>query len=208
MNRGSGGLAVVIPFERMASMRPRFMNRGSAMSGDGGNVSAWGFNEAPIHESGKSDWSSPCPSKRRRFNEAPIHESGKSVIHGRVLLPATGFNEAPIHESGKFLGNCSDGCLREASMRPRFMNRGSGPDGIGLALGRVASMRPRFMNRGSETQFGQKSEPCGASMRPRFMNRGSQIVYPNELASVPASMRPRFMNRGSAPAGSQRVKLD
>ena len=35
------------------------------------------------------------------FNEAPIHESGKS---GRAIRRATsraGFNEAPIHESGK-----------------------------------------------------------------------------------------------------------
>ena len=40
----------------------------------------------------------PDPSS---FNEAPIHESGKSRMH----LPASGmplpFNEAPIHESGK-----------------------------------------------------------------------------------------------------------
>ena len=39
--------------------------------------------------------------------------------------PRPGFNEAPIHESGKL----GDGELgrdrRRASMRPRFMNRGS-----------------------------------------------------------------------------------
>ena len=36
------------------------------------------------------------------FNEAPIHESGK--VSARVLRGtcfAVGFNEAPIHESGK-----------------------------------------------------------------------------------------------------------
>ena len=37
-----------------------------------------GFNEAPIHESGKSSSSGGDPSRRSRFNEAPIHESGKS----------------------------------------------------------------------------------------------------------------------------------
>ena len=41
----------------------------------------------------------------------------------------SGFNEAPIHESGK----CQDGfapCREQwrASMRPRFMNRGSSPE--------------------------------------------------------------------------------
>ena len=59
------------------------------------------------------------------------------------------FNEAPIHESGKWRLRRVYKPDRSASMRPRFMNRGSGqreadPD---LAIG--ASMRPRFMNRGS-----------------------------------------------------------
>ena len=35
------------------------------------------------------------------FNEAPIHESGKSRTAGRADPRRTGFNEAPIHESGK-----------------------------------------------------------------------------------------------------------
>ena len=39
--------------------------------------------------------SSPC------FNEAPIHESGKSDIDGKSRPIRCGFNEAPIHESGK-----------------------------------------------------------------------------------------------------------
>ena len=53
------------------------MNRGSD---DRPERTAWkslGFNEAPIHESGKSD-PRRCPFRRGpRFNEAPIHESGK-----------------------------------------------------------------------------------------------------------------------------------
>ena len=39
----------------------------------------------------------------------------------------TRFNEAPIHESGKFNEAYAESTKRiEASMRPRFMNRGSG----------------------------------------------------------------------------------
>ena len=38
------------------------------------------------------------------FNEAPIHESGKSLGPLPVLVLMHGFNEAPIHESGKSQG--------------------------------------------------------------------------------------------------------
>ena len=36
------------------------------------------------------------------FNEAPIHESGKSFTHIPLFRYPPSFNEAPIHESGKF----------------------------------------------------------------------------------------------------------
>ena len=36
-----------------------------------------------------------------RFNEAPIHESGKSMALTAANSTESGFNEAPIHESGK-----------------------------------------------------------------------------------------------------------
>ena len=36
-----------------------------------------------------------------RFNEAPIHESGKSFRPADSLALSARFNEAPIHESGK-----------------------------------------------------------------------------------------------------------
>ena len=39
-------------------------------------------------------------------------------------------------------------CL-PASMRPRFMNRGSASDDFHVDVELLASMRPRFMNRGS-----------------------------------------------------------
>ena len=60
-----------------------------------------------------------------RFNEAPIHESGKSRRSGPSSRRGDCFNEAPIHESGKLdaTRGSKRGCY--ASMRPRFMNRGS-----------------------------------------------------------------------------------
>ena len=54
------------------------------------------------------------------------------------------------------------------------MNRGSGPSqGHGSGY-RFASMRPRFMNRGSVGLGMLYPAPIFASMRPRFMNRGSR----------------------------------
>ena len=55
MNRGSQPRADHAPLPQAASMRPRFMNRGSAIQRAPSDESADGFNEAPIHESGKSD---------------------------------------------------------------------------------------------------------------------------------------------------------
>ena len=49
-----------------------------------------------------------------------------STVRPCLILPeASGFNEAPIHESGKYGPAPSLGADRRASMRPRFMNRGS-----------------------------------------------------------------------------------
>ena len=78
MNRGSLQLTPVGLRALAASMRPRFMNRGSDAGRSRIARNQGGFNEAPIHESGK--FRSP-PTRRipaNRFNEAPIHESGKS----------------------------------------------------------------------------------------------------------------------------------
>jgi len=76
-------------------------------------------------------------------------------------LAKTGFNEAPIHESGK-----------------------SG-SGVGLPVGCPgASMRPRFMNRGSPRPADLQAAEGRASMRPRFMNRGSMRLPPPEPSPV------------------------
>ena len=54
------------------------MNRGSPVPAADPGFAPRGFNEAPIHESGKSRDLDRRRPLRRRFNEAPIHESGKS----------------------------------------------------------------------------------------------------------------------------------
>ena len=59
------------------------------------------------------------------FNEAPIHESGKSSTRTSSRRTTPRFNEAPIHESGKFESRYESLADQAASMRPRFMNRGS-----------------------------------------------------------------------------------
>ena len=90
-------------------------------------MAAPSFNEAPIHESGKSTIFAYNEIAFRRFNEAPIHESGKYERQADRAHGEARFNEAPIHESGKCLVQIvlvSDEI--DASMRPRFMNRGSG----------------------------------------------------------------------------------
>ena len=53
MNRGSGAHGLESEVPEVASMRPRFMNRGSPGEKASQADSRSGFNEAPIHESGK-----------------------------------------------------------------------------------------------------------------------------------------------------------
>ena len=137
---------------------------------------------------------------------------------------SNGFNEAPIHESGKSGRDLPRPPFALiASMRPRFMNRGSHDILQHSAVSHGASMRPRFMNRGSDRRRYDHERSDPASMRPRFMNRGSappshgESHHPSSFNEAPihesgkfgvtaaqraqrqrASMRPRFMNRGSA----------
>ena len=148
---------------------------------------------------------------------------GSHDQHHQDLHAHAGFNEAPIHESGKFCQCLTPVRMRTASMRPRFMNRGSASASIGIradgirrfneapihesgkcvllrieqGIGSKASMRPRFMNRGSTSRTAPSRSVPAASMRPRFMNRGSTDLRGSVLRVSTASMRPRFMNRGS-----------
>ena len=53
MNRGSALTVGKASDSGIASMRPRFMNRGSPEPRGSASADRAGFNEAPIHESGK-----------------------------------------------------------------------------------------------------------------------------------------------------------
>ena len=53
------------------------MNRGSRLMTSSDGLSTSCFNEAPIHESGKSHYVNSRRKRASGFNEAPIHESGK-----------------------------------------------------------------------------------------------------------------------------------
>ena len=156
MNRGSRRCPRKTPARRHASMRPRFMNRGSRRD---------------MADQGR---------QRESFNEAPIHESGK-------------FNEFRKELETVF-----------ASMRPRFMNRGSDLD-YGYAPGVfLASMRPRFMNRGSCARLWTPDRsPSGFNEAPIHESGKCQGACGRGGAGA-ASMRPRFMNRGSSARGGRR----
>ena len=59
------------------------------------------------------------------------------------------------------------------------MNRGSAlPRDHAAPIYGAASMRPRFMNRGSRAAESGPPRADPASMRPRFMNRGSRSGNP------------------------------
>ena len=82
MNRGSEASQAADRGVFDASMRPRFMNRGSPPRLRRLATPPARFNEAPIHESGKFDRYGPVSRFVSRFNEAPIHESGKWPMLG------------------------------------------------------------------------------------------------------------------------------
>ena len=50
---------------------------------------------------------------------------GSSRFPSNLIVRISSFNEAPIHESGKCRGRARHLPPVAASMRPRFMNRGS-----------------------------------------------------------------------------------
>ena len=77
MNRGSLTDLKGDALKVVASMRPRFMNRGSPWVPCGVISMRCSFNEAPIHESGKCQATARSCIAIGRLNEAPIHESGK-----------------------------------------------------------------------------------------------------------------------------------
>ena len=62
---------------------------------------------------GSAPFGSGYVSPSSSFNEAPIHESGKSAAFPGRLWPSGRFNEAPIHESGK----CDEAARYEKAYR-------------------------------------------------------------------------------------------
>ena len=125
MNRGSprtpkSTISVTLRFNEAPIHESGKCSRSSADS-----HAARRFNEAPIHESGKFEPRNQGLGCQLGFNEAPIHESGKSSGYHPAMTPTPSFNEAPIHESGKCHFEPLETPLMIASMRPRFMNRGS-----------------------------------------------------------------------------------
>ena len=101
MNRGSSNPLNILEFPFRASMRPRFMNRGSyALESLKTNPYA-GFNEAPIHESGKWVEYMDAHGVENASMRARFMNRGSQVARRLEGAGCLSFNEAPIHESGK-----------------------------------------------------------------------------------------------------------
>ena len=101
MNRGSSKKDALKQVAPEASMRPRFMNRGSCCRPSCADTSGTGFNEAPIHESGKLvDCRASVAVGRASMRPRFMNRGSDDDL--ACLAPCfLGFNEAPIHESGK-----------------------------------------------------------------------------------------------------------
>ena len=114
-----------------------------------------------------------------------------------------------------------------ASMRPRFMNRGrarerparsatarfneapiheSGKRAVVVVRGQPGLRFNEAPIHESGKDSARESNPRGrpASMRPRFMNRGRTMPSLASPDTDLASMRPRFMNRGSVQSTHRR----
>ena len=77
------------------------MNRGSVDIESPEVCISTGFNEAPIHESGKSEWIRQETLKRNASMRPRFMNRGSEMVCDSRALYGPGFNEAPIHESGK-----------------------------------------------------------------------------------------------------------
>ena len=161
MNRGSDGKPLGRAAANPASMRPRFMNRGSTRN----RRPRRGL---PGSASMRPRFMNRGSGFRAEISNRPVNASMRPRFMNRgsehVAFPfrpfVPRFNEAPIHESGKYLN--SDLALAGvgASMRPRFMNRGSKSEAPAIAALLLASMRPRFMNRGSQIRMHWQALVC------------------------------------------------
>ena len=157
MNRGSRFGSRRRRRIRPTSMRPRFMNRGSRHSQVHNRILVPYFNEAPIHESGKS-----------------LPTVGVARMATATSMRPRFMNRGSVPRRGRVTR------LRPTSMRPRFMNRGSTISPIC-----AAPVHPHF-NEAPIHESGKSPRPRSphtpgrTSMRPRFMNRGSDVGEPGQ----------------------------
>ena len=224
MNRGSAAPTRPDPSRHRASMRPRFMNRGSGAGHIGVGWVGDRFNEAPIHESGK--WRmgeqlgcQPSASMRprfmnrgsvgslatipdscdSRFNEAPIHESGKSPNGATSAGRFSRFNEAPIHESGK----CSRATSRPTPIPSRF-NEAPIHESGKFNRGQLHADFMQGFNEAPIHESGKYRPLHRLASHGRRFNEapihesGKSTPAMRRVPNEEASMRPRFMNRGSS----------
>ena len=102
MNRGSEKAIELVRKRLDASMRPRFMNRGSAGVQGFDNRGYACFNEAPIHESGKCVRMVDSQSRLQASMRPRFMNRGSPTSRRKPPGSTSCFNEAPIHESGKW----------------------------------------------------------------------------------------------------------
>ena len=88
MNRGSDATRADQRDAYLASMRPRFMNRGSGHPSSGSESARQRFNEAPIHESGKYLVALTHP-ERNRASMRPRFMNRGSPAFSTAAVPAS-----------------------------------------------------------------------------------------------------------------------
>ena len=80
------------------------MNRGSKRRSERQSDCSSRFNEAPIHESGKSQVAEFLGVEDEASMRPRFMNRGSPLLLYRLGGRVHGFNEAPIHESGKCVG--------------------------------------------------------------------------------------------------------
>ena len=221
-NRGNGAIHRGIAHQDVASMGPRFFNRGNANEWNAGDIGAAGFNGAAVFQPRKRHGRTRVRRRHQGFNGAAVFQPRKRQ------LTVTGWGNISVLQWGRGFSTAEttfvkmgDALRIEASMGPRFFNRGNRRSGKGPLYFYPASMGPRFFNRGNDAarkcvransslQWGRGFSTAEtvvrpylsgrdetASMGPRFFNRGNAAVARPTPRLHEASMGPRFFNRGN-----------
>ncbi len=185
---------------RIASMGPRFIDRGKPVSGavtaNAGTLQ-WGRGSSTAERS----LAARSPIAGIRFNGAAVHRPRKDAgVKGQVVgLPAS-FNGAAVHRPRKALAATLGVAIGSASMGPRFIDRGK------AAAWRWPRVGPASFN-GAAVHRPRKGRSCRrshsarlASMGPRFIDRGKALRFTVTVAMVKLQW-----GRGSSTA--ERTKL-